>query len=297
MTKRGISRSNSPKSKTAKRTPAVDPSSSESARLHRALSRAIEFNQSQGLLTWWPSVLERTDDFHPPTPQLPRLFISYAWGDFELESWMDVIVSTLVDSGYRVVYDRDPRNFERELSKEDVLRRMDVCNYFVAVISERFGHRTAGDNLAKVGAATHEWEHAIERARQGALHITAIWFSGHELPPPFSESTVIDMRPTKVPNEWDVIDKWFPNLETTSATFSPPVVPLSELGVPLILNRSSSLLADRYRLVTICAWRHDGTCNRLGPYLIRQLERVTAELNATGGYSHFTTEAAGVASD
>jgi hypothetical protein len=33
--------------------------------------------------------MSQTDDLRPPTPERPRLFISYRWGDAELESWLD----------------------------------------------------------------------------------------------------------------------------------------------------------------------------------------------------------------
>jgi len=79
--------------------------------------------------------------------------------------------------------------------------------------------------------------------------------------------------------------------------FDPPFVTPGLLDVPAGLRRTGSLVADQYRLVTICAWKADGSCDWLGPYLVRQLERVTAQLAESGKYTHFTSEALCFASD
>jgi hypothetical protein len=280
--------------KASKRAvPGLDPAD---VSLGRALRRANEFNQSYGVLTWGAEALARVDDFRPPTRELPRLFISYAWGDVELESWLDMMVGSIVARGYRVVYDRDPRNFARTLSRDAVLARMDVCNYLIAVISEKYAQRIGNQDLKNAGAATHEWEHALARGRQGLMRLGAIWFSG-EIPAPFQAATVMDFRLLETPNQWAVLDKYFPKLTGKTVVFDPPAVPTSALQITPLLNRTGSLIADRSRLVTICAWQPDGTCVRLGPYLIRQVERVTAGLVASGKYTRITSEPAGAASD
>jgi hypothetical protein len=297
MAKPGKKRSRTGKSRSAPdrdkgvRTPLSDDP------LTPILRRAHDFNRGQGVLTWGAGAMASVDDFRPPSRERPRLFISYRWGDIELESWLDMIVASLVTRGYRVVYDRDPRNFARPLSRDAILTRMDLCNYVIAIISERFTQRVGSQDLKDAGAATHEWEHALARARQGALQLGAIWFSGDEIPSPFEAATVMDLRPLETPNQWDVLDRYFPNLTKLQAVFDPPVVQPSSLQLPGMLNRTGSLIADRNRLVTICAWKPDGSCDRLGPFLIRQLERMTASLAASSRYTHFTSEPAGAASD
>jgi hypothetical protein len=265
--------------------------------LTRILRRGNDFNRSQGVLTWGPKAMAQTDDGRLATVEDPRLFISYKWGDIELESWLDFLVGHLVTRGYRVVYDRDPRNFARELSREAVLSGMDRCNYFIAIVNDQLAHRIGGSDLAATTAVTHEWEHAFARARQDLLRLCAIWFSGETLPAPFELATVIDLRPTHTENLWEAMDRYFPGLTGADGKFDPPVVPTSRPHIPGLLNRSGSLIADRYRLVTVCAWKPDGSCDRLGPFLIRQLERTAASLAATGRYTHITTEPAGVSSE
>lgn len=194
-----------------------------------------------------------------------------------------------------MVYDRDPRNFDRALSREDVLNRMDLCNYFVAVISEHFTRRVGSGDLASASAVTHEWEHARARARHGQMRLTGIWHSGEALPPPFEEAAVMDLRVLHVPDFWGSLDLHFPDVGDGQRPFRPPVVaPPQAQG---LLHRSGNLIADRYRLVVFFAWKADGSCDRTGPLLIRQLERMTAQLAASGRYTHFTTEPASSASD
>ncbi|HEV7609874.1 MAG TPA: hypothetical protein VGO61_21240 [Steroidobacteraceae bacterium] len=264
--------------------------------LTKILRRASEFNRAAGVLTWGAEALAMVDDFRLPTPERPRLFISYRWGDAELESWLDMLVPSIVVRGYRVVYDRDPRNFGRPLSREAVLTRMDVCNYVIAILDERFTARVRSQGLEDASAATHEWEHALARARQVAAKLGAIWFSGDDLPPPFTAASVMDLRPLHTPNFWTELDRYFPNLTKSAGSFNPPVVAPAAMQIPAVLKRTGSLIADQYRLVTICAWKADGSCDRLGPYLVRQLERIAHQLKASGNYTHLTTEAAGAAS-
>jgi len=261
------------------------------------LRRAQEFNRAHGVLTWSEKAMAQTDDLRPPTLERPRLFISYRWGDAELESWLDFVVPHLVVRGYRVIYDRDPRNFERNLSRDGILQRMDRCNYFIAVLNGEFEQRVGSADLQSASALTHEWEHAMALGRGNTLRIGAIWFSGETLSPPFDAASVMDLRPLHTENLWTALDRFFPDLGKQGSQFDPPAVPAARLAPPQLLHRSASLIADRNRLVTVCAWKADGTCVRLGPYLVRQLERVAAELRASGRYTRITTEAAGFAGD
>jgi hypothetical protein len=283
--------------RTPRRKPApssTGPSPDES--LTNILRRASEFNRSAGVLTWGAETLALVDDFRPPTPERPRLFFSYRWGDAELEMWLDMLVPSIVARGYRVVYDRDPRNFAKPLSRGAILSRMDVCSYVIAILDERFTQRVRSQGLENAGAATDEWEHALARARQGAIKLTAVWYSGEDLPAPFSATSVMDLRPLQTANIWAELDRYFPDLARSGRSFDPPVVAPAAVQVPTVLKRTGSLIADQYRLVTICAWKADGSCDRLGPYLIRQLERVAHQLKESGKYTHITSEAAGSAS-
>jgi len=280
----------------SKRPPShTTPADASDDSLRRTLQRANDFNRSYGVLTWGKETLEAKDDFRPATQDKPRLFFSYRWGNVELESWLDMLVPSIVAHGYQVVYDRDPRNFGKPLSRDAVLARMDVCNYVIAVIDQGFAKRVASTDLSQASALTHEWEHVLARARQGTTKLCAIWYDG-ELPKPFTRETVMDMRPLETENLWAELDRYFPKLDAPGAVFAPPFVPKASLGLPSLLQRTGSLVADQYRLVTICAWKADGTCDRLGPVLVRQLERMSAQLAATGKYTRITSEPAGFAS-
>lgn len=91
---------------------------------------------------------------------------------------LDMFTGSFVASGYRIVFDRHPRNFARASSREEVLRRMSLCDYFVAILSEGYSLRAVGEDLANAGAATHEWEQALKLARFGPMRLIGIWYSG-----------------------------------------------------------------------------------------------------------------------
>lgn len=278
------------------------PRDDESLRLTRALREVQESNRAHGVMSWSPELLSVEDDMRPPTAEAPRLFISYRWEDIELESWLDMIVGSLVGRGYRVVFDRDPRNFARGLSRDDLLFRMSVCDYFVAVLSEGYSRRVMGEDLADAGAATDEWEQALQRARAGSMRMIGLWHSGETVPPPFTLASVVDMRPLETPNLWEVLDRHFPELdrEGEPVAFDPPTA-LDLTGAaavpPVVLQRSGFPMLDQNRLVIIEAWKEDGSCDQLGPFLIRQLERMAAQLKASGKYVRITTRDAGEADD
>lgn len=271
-------------------------------RLQRTLGEVQEFNRAHGVMSWSPELRSVEDDMRPPTAEAPRLFISYRWEDIELESWLDMIVGSLVGRGYGVVFDRDPRNFARALSRDEVLFRMSVCDYFVAVLSEGYSRRVAGEDLADAGAATHEWEQALGRARAGSMRLIGLWYSGETVPPPFTLESVVDMRPLETQNMWGVLDRHFPKLdrEGEPIAFDPPAA-LDLTGAaavsPAVLQRSGFQLLDQNRLVMIEAWNEDGSRDELGPYLIRQLERIVAGLAESGKYVRITTRDAGIADD
>jgi hypothetical protein len=123
----------------------------------------------------------------PPTPDSPRLFISYGWSrdekhdTFESDLWVDAFAGFLFGRGYDIVFDRDPRNFGKDLSWVALLIRMNDCNYFVRVISDAYVERISAPD--PTGAVVAEWNHAVELFPEW-LTMIGIWHSGSPFPEP-----------------------------------------------------------------------------------------------------------------
>jgi hypothetical protein len=190
--------------------------------LEQLLARAKEINDRQGFMAWDPGRLAEEPDgdpmtprLSPPTPTEPRLFISYVWEPGEHEQWMEAFVGNLFNTGYDIVYDRDPRNGDGRLSAAALQIRMMDCNVFVAVLTETYVERVAGGAWdggtwsGSTGASGGEWGRAIRLSEGGYLTFIGIRLAGERLPQPLTEANAVDARSDSTP--WDgPIGEMFP---------------------------------------------------------------------------------------
>jgi len=174
--------------------------------IEQLLERVEVVNKRAGFLAWDPEkiALDPRGDpgleyprLRPPTQDSPRLFISYAWSRdeiydaFESDVWVDAVAGFLFNSGYDIVYDRDPRNFHKSLSAGSLFIRMNDCNYFVPIISDEYVERISSPKAS--GAVVVEWNHALTGFPAWWTMI-GIWHSGAKLPEPLAEATTVDIR-------------------------------------------------------------------------------------------------------
>jgi hypothetical protein len=124
----------------------------------------------------------------------PHLFISYRWESGEHEHWMDYFVSDLLDRGYYVVFDRDPRRFGSEIDVDSLLALMNTCQIFVPVITEGYTQRVLAAHPEDGGALRREWDLALHLGEQRKLAFMGIWRSGEFVPPPFTPDALADFR-------------------------------------------------------------------------------------------------------
>jgi hypothetical protein len=202
--------------------------------LRTLLSSVGETNRRAGFLGWDPAMRARRPlgdpgraypRLHPVTADHPRLFISYSWSqDMNLKTgepdhWADAFAGFLFGRGYDLVYDRDPRNVDKGLSWYDLLFRMNDCNYFVFIITERLLSRFGS---SEVGAAAAEWKHAVQGYPDWFTFI-GIWRSGTDLPHPFDAANLVDVRSDENRAPWSApISRMF------------PAAPQGEWGRPLL---------------------------------------------------------------
>ena len=101
------------------------------ALIQQVLTRVQVVNERSGFLAW---DLQRIaeDPLSDPGPAYPRLrplapgsarlFISYSWSRdnvhnaFDSDLWVDAFAGFLFNRGYDIVFDRDPRNFDKGLN-------------------------------------------------------------------------------------------------------------------------------------------------------------------------------------
>jgi hypothetical protein len=190
--------------------------------LRMLLSPVSETNRRAGFQGWDPAMRARRPlgdpgrkfpRLHPITADHPRLFISYSWSqDMNLQTdesdhWADAFAGFLFGRGYDIVYDRDPRNFDKALSWFDLLVRMNDCNYFVLIMTEKLLNRLRSSTS---GPAVAEWQHAL-KAYPDWYTFIGIWRSGDDLPHPFSGVNVVDVRSGKARAPWSrPIARMFP---------------------------------------------------------------------------------------
>ena len=189
--------------------------------IQQLLQRVEVINSQQGFMAWDPErlALDPVGDpgpayprLRPPTQKSPRLFISYGWSrdqthdTYETDLWVDAFAGFLFGRGYDIVFDRDPRNFHKDLSWQALLLRMNDCNYFVPIISDAYIERIASPHAA--GAVVTEWNHAL-KAYPEWLTMIGIWHSGAPLPQPLTEANTVDIKAD--PSPWGArIAEMFP---------------------------------------------------------------------------------------
>jgi hypothetical protein len=193
--------------------------------IQQLLQRVEAVNRRYGFMAWDPEkiALDPRGDpgleyprLRPPTQVSPRLFISYGWSrddtddTFESDLWVDAFAGFLFGRGYDIVFDRDPRNFDRGLSWFALLTRMNDCNYFVPIISDVYVERIS--SLHATGAVVAEWNHAVKMFPEW-LTMIGIWHSGSALPEPLTQASTVDVR--NDPSPWAApIAEMFPEAET-----------------------------------------------------------------------------------
>jgi hypothetical protein len=180
--------------------------------IEQLVQRVEAVNTRYGFMAWDPEKIAlnpRGDPgleyprLSPPTHEAPRLFISYGWSrdetddTFESDLWVDAFAGFLFGRGYDIVFDRDPRNFEKGLSWLSLLIRMNDCNYFVPIISDAYLERISSPQPQ--GAVVAEWNHALKLFPEW-LTMIGIWHSGSPLPEPLTEATMVDVRDD--PSPW-----------------------------------------------------------------------------------------------
>ena len=189
--------------------------------IEQLLQRVEDVNRQAGFMAWDPEKIAadpRGDPggeyprLRPPTKESPRLFISYGWSRdqthdaFESDLWVDAFAGLLFGRGYEIVFDRDPRNFDKDLSWPAVITRMNDCNYFVPIISGAYVERISSPEAT--GAVVAEWNHAV-RLFPEWLAMIGIWHSGSVIPKPLTKANTVDVRDD--PSPWAVgIEEMFP---------------------------------------------------------------------------------------
>ncbi len=180
--------------------------------LEELLERARRHNDRAGFMAWDPTRLAEEPDgdpltprLSPPTPEEPRLFISYVWDDGEHEQWLEAFAGSLFNRRYAVVYDRDPRNGDGRLSATALQIRIVDCNVFVPIVTESYCERVSGGAWegdtwsGATGASGGEWGRALRLAEGGYLTFIGIWLAGERLPPPLTSAKTVDARANPAP--------------------------------------------------------------------------------------------------
>lgn len=174
----------------------------------RVVTRVDTVNRRAGFLAWDPKKIAaqpvgdpgpRYPRLRPLTAGAARLFIAYSWARddvhnvFESDLWVDAFAGFLFNRGYDIVFDRDPRNFDKGLNWFTILTRMNDCNYFVPIVDEAYVQRVSAPN--GTGPVVAEWKHATKFFPQ-RLTFIGIWRSGEVLPAPLTKANTIDVRMT-----------------------------------------------------------------------------------------------------
>lgn len=189
--------------------------------LAKVLRRVEDVNRRFGFLAWDPERLAEDSKgdpgpqyprLRPPTPEAPRLFVSYGWSrdethqTYESDLWTDAFAGSLFNAGYDIWFDRDPRNFDKGLNWFQVLSRMNDCNYFIPILTDSYVERISSPRAA--GPLVAEWQQAL-RLFPKYLTIIAIWHSGSKLPAELPAANVVDIRDNPAP--WGgPLDAMFP---------------------------------------------------------------------------------------
>lgn len=168
----------------------------------RGVEYALRFpqlaNRRAGFLTWNPEVLEAEMAAGEPLVirDSPRLFLSYRWSQaIEVNTAIDHYASRLWDLGYDIVFDRDPRHLDKQLSATDVLLLLPGCTHIVMLVTDDLVEFARGRPHVSPTPLDLEWDLA---ERLTDLRRLGVWHSGDELPPPLTPDRVADMRENPV---------------------------------------------------------------------------------------------------
>ena len=168
----------------------------------RGVEYALRFpqlaNRRAGFLTWNPEVLEAEMAAGDPLVirDSPRLFLSYRWSQaIEVNTAIDHYASRLWDLGYDIVFDRDPRHLDKQLTATDVLLLLPGCTHIVLLVTDDLVEFARGRPHASPTPLDLEWDLA---ERLTDLRRLGVWHTGDELPPPLTHDSVADMRENPV---------------------------------------------------------------------------------------------------
>ncbi len=121
-----------------------------------ALRAPADSNKQHGVLTWDPEMLaqdqqaEAAGEAPIRIDGAPRLFLSYRWSQAVDQSGaIDFFAGSLFNRGYDLVFDRDPRHLEKQLSAYDVLLLLYGCTHFVPLLTDELVDFLAEERAAK----------------------------------------------------------------------------------------------------------------------------------------------------
>jgi hypothetical protein len=191
--------------------------SSHERGLAYSLGIAKRINDSSGVLTWNPELLEEDlamaqDGAFPLIEAAPRLFLSYRWSyAIDELGLIDFLAGTLFARGYDIVFDRDPRWQHETLSAGDVLLLMFGCTHFVPVSTRELVSLFHSPGPA-TSALYAEWAlaHYLSEGPR-SLAWKGLWLSGDALIAPLQEASVADVRAAG----YDALDRHFPERSFT----------------------------------------------------------------------------------
>jgi hypothetical protein len=172
----------------------------------RGIEYALRFpqmsNRQAGFLTWNPEVIDPQMEAEAagrepvPIAHSPRLFLSYRWSeDIDVNAIIDHYASTLWALGYDIVYDRDPRHLDKQLTAADVLLLLPGSTHYVPLLTDEFSQFVTRRPPEPLSPLDLEWQLARRlRERPEPLRWLGLWLSGDQLPAPITPDTVDDVR-------------------------------------------------------------------------------------------------------
>jgi hypothetical protein len=167
-----------------------------------ALRYPKQSNERAGFRTWAPELLDPEMEAEAAgqepvvVPGSPRLFLSYRWSEeIELNQIVDHYASTLFQLGYDIVFDRDPRHLDKQLTAADVLLLLPGCTHYVPLVTGELVAFLERPREEPRSPLDLEWELASRlRRRPEPMRWLGIWCSGDTLPAPLTPAAVTDVR-------------------------------------------------------------------------------------------------------
>src|SRR5262245_13426772 len=129
-----------------------------------------------GVLTWDPEMLEQDLEAEAGGEEpiriqgTPRVFLSYRWSHaVDTSGGIDFFAGSLYNRGYDLVFDRDPRHLDKQLSAGDVLLLLHSCTHFVPLMTEELVEFLAAPPRAQKSPIELEFELARALVAEGQL--------------------------------------------------------------------------------------------------------------------------------